>query len=177
MTKTKFLSLLATCKFNEYPILEQVERRNYIDLFLCRDDMRLLPPIHKFDMRMSGANARLTEHWVRYNRWLDRWYSANSPGSHLSGYNEHKTTLRASGMSDERIDKCINKEHNKMADGNLKSKTTKLVGEIIKQMEEHIEEEVGEVTDERVEYLLQLIEEALHEAHALGVVAGRDEGL
>lgn len=69
-----------------------------------------------------------------------------------------------------------------MAEGNLKSKAIKLVGKIVEQMEEHAQEcdpslENNIVSDERVEALISAMELALCEAHALGVVAGRDEGL
>ena len=58
-----------------------------------------------------------------------------------------------------------------MVDGNLKSKAVVIVAALIKQIEIP---ESGYIADETVIFLLKTVEDALHEAHALGVEAGRE---
>lgn len=167
MTKGRFLQLLQACEFANYPILELVSRSHYEDIVLKANGVGSWL-IHLFDMRKGGANARLTEHWRRYNHWLDRWYAGNGPLPHLSGYNEHKASLRASGMDDKRIDELI--KGDKMADGNLRINAIKLLVKILEELPTQNEEPL----DMQVDKVISIIENALHDAHAEGVEAGRE---
>ncbi len=60
-----------------------------------------------------------------------------------------------------------------MADGNLRMKAIKVLVRLIDEMAG----QADDPTDENTSTMITIIEDGLHEAHALGVEAGREGGL
>ena len=171
MTKQKFLSLLNECLWLDNPILAHQPNGRNEDIVLKADGVEFSELlIHRVDM-VNGGPRRLTEHWVRYNRWLNKWYFDNAPIGHLSSITELTTLWRASGNSDEEVEKLLKAGGRiKMADGNLRMKAIKILVKLIDEMAG----QGDDPEDEEVGRMVTIIEDGLHEAHALGVEAGRE---